>query len=729
MARTPRPVERAWQPDAALLDGLTIAAVALAADGRVIYANSAALDLFGSPFDDLVGADARSRLFDEPDRGALDQVLKLVGRTGSWTGELTMLASGTSPLAMRTSWTPLAEPAVPAEADRSAVEVNGGALVLIEGTDESTDPYAPGRPLGTRLRRLAEVTSELLAASDVEAVAAIVTDHMMKAAGATSASLSLMVDDETLALMALRGGLEGSAGRWATYSVEDNVPTAESVRKGRPVLVRRDEVEARYPDLGGFADGTGSILCLPLAVAGGRVLGAVSLSFPGRRALSEAENLFLQLLADSCAMTLDRVDAQRAARDREAKLAFLAETSAKLSSDLDYEVTLKSVAEAAVPWFADWCAISLAEDGLLRTIAVAHTHPERIALVHELQERYPSDPASDQGGYRVLRTGESQLVPEVTDELLAAGARDEEHLELMRALNLSSGLSCALKVGDRTFGVISWVAGEGGRRFSEDDLAFGEDLAQRAAIAIDNAQLHSQVRTAALELQRAVLPDHLPRVAGWSTTVQYLPAGRSEAGGDFYDVIYLDDGRVAFFVGDVMGRGVTAASVMAQMRSAIRTLIAVDPEPVPVMDGMDRVFDMLHFEQLVTMVYAVADPALDHLQVINAGHPPPVLIAADGQIELLEHPSTLILGVGGGARAVRSAEFRPGDRLLLYTDGLVERRREDADTSMARLITALKTTQADTADAWLSSIVEELRDPTRDDDVAALLVGRDPAAL
>ena len=514
MARTPRPVARSWQPDPALLDGLTIAAVALDADGTVIYANPTALDLFGSPFDNLVDSDARTRLFDEPERGAVDQVLKLVRRTGSWTGELTMLASGTSPVAMRTSWTPLAE------------EADGGALVLIEGTDESTDPYAPGQPLGSRLRRLAEVTSELLAAADVEAVSAIVTDHMMKAAGATSASLSLLVDDETLALMALRGGLEEQASRWATYPVASNVPTAESVRTGRPVLVRRDEVDERYPSLGGFADGTGSILCLPLVVAGGRVLGAVSLSFPGRRALSEAENLFLQLLADTCAMTLDRVDAQRAARDREAKLTFLAEASAKLSSDLDYEATLTAVAEAAVPWFADWCAISLAEDGLLRTIAVAHTHPERIALVRELQERYPADPSSDQGGYRVLRTGASQLVPEVTDELLAASARDEEHLELMRALNLSSGLSCALKVGDRTFGVISWVAGEGGRRFSEDDLTFGEDLAQRAAIAIDNAQLHSQVRTAALELQRAVLPDELPRRRGL-VDQRPVPPGRT----------------------------------------------------------------------------------------------------------------------------------------------------------------------------------------------------------
>ena len=129
------------------------------------------------------------------------------------------------------------------------------------------------------------MTSELLAAADVEAVSAIVTDHMMKAAGATSASLSLMVDDDTLALMALRGGLEETASRWATYPVASNVPSAESVRTGRAgAASRRDDVAERYPDLGAIADGTGSILCLPLVVTGGRVLGAVSLSFPGRRA-------------------------------------------------------------------------------------------------------------------------------------------------------------------------------------------------------------------------------------------------------------------------------------------------------------------------------------------------------------------------------------------------------------------------------------------------------------
>jgi serine phosphatase RsbU (regulator of sigma subunit) len=207
--------------------------------------------------------------------------------------------------------------------------------------------------------------------------------------------------------------------------------------------------------------------------------------------------------------------------------------------------------------------------------------------------------------------------------------------------------------------------------------------------------------------------------------VAYRPAGRTDAGGDFYDVVALGGGRVAMFVGDVMGRGVYATSVMAQMRSAIRTLVALDPEPSAVLAGMDRVFESFELEQLVTMVYAVADPARDRLEVINAGHPEPVLVRADGRVELLEHASTLLLGVGGGDRALLETGFHPGDQLLLYTDGLVERRHEDADTGTTRLLDALRTERNGSLDANLSALVEEVRDPTRDDDVAALLVVRE----
>jgi serine phosphatase RsbU (regulator of sigma subunit) len=570
------------------------------------------------------------------------------------------------------------------------------------------------------------VTSELLAAVSREAVAKVVTEQLTDAAEASIASISLMLDDETLMLIGIRGVREGVAEQWATYPLSGNNPAAEACRTRDTVLaVGLADIHRRYPELEMAAEGERTLLCLPLLMGDGRCVGVLSLSFAGLHVIDEAEMLFLRLLADTCATTIDRIDAQSAAADREDKLAFLAEATAELIGDLDYESTLTAVAEAAVPWFADWCAISLEEDGYLRNIAVAHNHPELEDTVRELMERYPASPEDQGGSYEVLRTGRSTLIPDVTDEMLVLSAKDEEHLRLIRLLELRSGMSCPLKVRDHVFGVITWVTGEGGRRFGPADLEFGEEIARRAAVAIDNAQLHSQVRDVALELQRAVLPAALPRAEGWQAAVRYLPAGRTDAGGDFYDLVPLGDGRLAMFVGDVMGRGVRAASVMAQMRSAMRTLIAIDPRPDALMNGLDRVFEALHVDQLVTTVYALADPASGRLEVVSAGHPEPLVVRTDGTIEPLVQRSTLLLGVGGGDRSVLQVGLEAGDALLLYTDGLVERRGEDSDAGTARLVAALTAYRSDDLEAWLTRVVESTRDPTRDDDVAAMLLRRD----
>lgn len=583
-----------------------------------------------------------------------------------------------------------------------------------------------GSPSHRRLHRLGEVTSELLAAESREAVAKVVTEQLTDAAEAAIGSISLMLDEETLELVGIRGVREGVAAQWATYPLSGNNPAAEACRDRSTVLaVGLDEISRRYPDLEMAAEGDRTLLCLPLLMGDGRCVGVLSLSFAGLHHIDEPEMLFLRLLADTCATTIDRIDAQAAAADREAKLAFLAEATAELIGDLDYESTLGAVAEAAVPWFADWCAIALEDDGLLRSIAVAHNHPELEDTVRELMERYPASPEDEGGSYEVLRTGRSNLIPEVTDEMLVQSAKDDEHLRLIRRLELRSAMSCPLKVRDHVFGVITWVAGEGGRRFGPADLEFGEEIARRAAVAIDNAQLHSQVREVALELQRAVLPAALPAADGFRAAVRYLPAGRTDAGGDFYDLVPLEGGRLAVFVGDVMGRGVQATSVMAQMRSAMRTLIAIDPRPEALMTALDRVFEALHVDQLVTTVYALADPGTDTVEVVSAGHPEPLVVRAGGTVESLAQDSTLLLGAGGGERSVLRVALDPGDALLLYTDGLVERRGEDIDAGAARLVTALTAYRAADLEAWLTRVVETTRDPTRDDDVAALLLVRD----
>lgn len=271
---------------------------------------------------------------------------------------------------------------------------------------------------------------------------------------------------------------------------------------------------------------------------------------------------------------------------------------------------------------------------------------------------------------------------------------------------------------------MTWAAGEQGRRFSPDDVAFGEDLAQRAAVAIDNAQLHTELREMAMSLQRAVLPAALPRLEGWELAAHYSPAGQLEAGGDFYDVIPLEQGRLAWFIGDVMGRGVHAAAAMAQMRSAIRALVAVDPDPSAVLAGLDTFFERYDLNQLVTLLYAVVDPAADEVVIANAGHLSPVVLRADGQVEALALPEALLLGAGGTLRAATAFPFGPGDALLVFTDGLVERRHEDIDAGQRRLLRECHRLLTGALTDALVDLVQAVCDPVRDDDVAVLVLRR-----
>ncbi|QNN51617.1 SpoIIE family protein phosphatase [Nocardioides mesophilus] len=700
---------RGWREATRVLDGVMIGALAVDGGGTLTYCNAAAVALLGRQREELLGRDIRDLLFEEPEHGAVEEVLRHLGTGQAWAGELPMVRAGGLVEPLATSWSPLT--------DGEGVV---GALLIAE---EAAGSGAHARRLAARLRRLAAVTTELLVAETVEAVSAIVTGQLADTAGATVSSLSTLVDDETLALIAMRGGRHGAASRWATYPLAASTPAGDTIRSGRMLVLRSSaEIAERYPTVESAADGERSMVCLPLQTTGGP-LGVVTLSFPGRRALDAAELEFLGILADVCAQTLDRIRAVAAAADRESKLQFLADASEQLSSSLDYRATLRRVADLAVPWFADWCAIQLLQDGELRTLSIAHEDSSLVQLVEDLQTKYPPPRDGSRGAYKVLATGESELVPEVTDELLAVAAVDEEHLRLLRTLNFRSGLAVPLKVQDRVLGVITWVAGDRGRRFGRADQAFGEDLARRAAIAIDNSQLHSELRDVALKLQHAVLPAGLPKLDDVELAVCYQPAGRTDAGGDFYDVLPLDEGRLAVFVGDVMGRGVQAASAMAQMRSAVRTLVALDPEPATVMTGLDVVFDKLDMDQLVTVVYAVVDPARQQVRVINAGHPAPLVLGADGSSAEVTTSGTLLLGVGGGRREVVTAPLRDEDTLLLFTDGLVERRGEDLEQGSVRLRrAAVELLPPRALDEGLPMLVEAVRDPDRDDDVAALAV-------
>jgi PAS domain S-box-containing protein len=179
------------------------------------------------------------------------------------------------------------------------------------------------------------------------------------------------------------------------------------------------------------------------------------------------------------------------------RFAFLAEASTLLTSSLDYSTTLERVARLAVPYLADWCIVDMAgDDRAIRRLAVAHVDPAKVRLAKTLERRYPTNPDSPYGPAKVLRTGLSEIYPTVPDSVLVAIAHDPGHLAVLRKLGLRSVMSVPLTARGRTLGVLTFASAESGRHYTSADLALAEDLAARAALAVDNARLYSDAREA-----------------------------------------------------------------------------------------------------------------------------------------------------------------------------------------------------------------------------------------
>jgi len=222
------------------------------------------------------------------------------------------------------------------------------------------------------------------------------------------------------------------------------------------------------------------------------------------RKQSEAERI--QLIQEQTARQEAEADQQRA--------EFLVKISATLASSLNYESTLASVANLVVPYFADWCSVDLLQENQsIHRVAVAHRDPEKVKLAWELHQRYPKDLDAGEGVPKVLRTGQAEMVAEISDAVLAAAMSttgfanaDPEHLRIMREIGLKSCIIFPLKARERIFGVISFVTAESERRYSTADLSLAEDIAHRAAIAIDNARLYQEAqqaqKTAEIALER-----------------------------------------------------------------------------------------------------------------------------------------------------------------------------------------------------------------------------------
>jgi PAS domain S-box-containing protein len=414
----------------------------------------------------------------------------------------------------------------------------------------------------------------------------------------------------------------------------------------------------------------------------------------------------------------------------EMQSAFLAQASGLLASSMDYEQTLRNVAELAVPGIVDWCAVDLIDDDLdTRTVAVAHVNPERLGLAEELRSYVPDRLDPDQGMGLVLRTGEPVLYPEISAAMLARAARDERHLQLLRAVGFRSVLIVPMGLGEKILGAMTLVSAESGRVLDQFDLHLAEQLATRAAVAIENSRLYSERSSIARTLQQSLLPEQLPEIPGYELSSLYLPAVEtSMVGGDFYDVWSVGDSWM-MIIGDVTGKGIEAAALTALVRHTMRTASEFDTSPARVLAFVDGTLKKRPTLSVCTaMCLRLED---NELTLAVGGHPLPLCITPTGVGEVGAHGPLL----GGFSQADWqdvTVTLQASSTLVAYTDGVTDARGEEgARFGLGRLCDTLAGLGERPAAEVIQAIahrLDEFQTGVHADDTAAIVLHRLPGS-
>ena len=414
----------------------------------------------------------------------------------------------------------------------------------------------------------------------------------------------------------------------------------------------------------------------------------------------------------------DVTDAKRA----ELRTRFLSRVSETLAESLETDVTLDRLAWSAVPELADWCAVDLLDErGQRRRLSVAHRDPARIELARTLLGNTRIDPSTPLG--RVLRTGVPVLLTEISPEMLRAGAGSERRLAVLRALGPRSVIVVPMRAADRVIGAITLVSSESGRRFNAEDMAFAEQIAARAAVAVENARLASSRREIARVLQRSLLPDRLPELQNWLAAAMYTPSDEAEeveVGGDFYDLLPGPSGCLVV-LGDVTGKGVEAAALTSLLRHGARFLSLERRDPAQILTAInDALLDAPELS-LCTMLCL----RLEHLSVAgaSAGHPAPIVLRDDGRVREIGLAGPLLGAWKQAAWKTRSFSVAPDETLLLYTDGVVEAQGQDERFGAERLRALLRDHAGASPPELLAALERELQvfsSGASSDDAAAL---------
>lgn len=660
-----------------LLDALPMAVVLIDHARRVSGWNRAAETLYGYPPEVAAGAPFIELLFDTDDRAAAGALLDAAGEGRAWEGDFRVCRSDGALLVSSFRLAP-------------AGAASGFAWLATDGIDQGL----------AEQERSVLLSAERAARSTAEEALGLVEAIL------TSAPVGIAVFDLDLryvrvneAYAALSGmpaadHVGGQLGDVLALQADVGADLRRVVTTGRTILGRNVDL-ITDPEAGEQRSFTVSYF--PVRTTAGALVGAGLTLFEvteARRA--EAERAALLKTAE-------------AAHQR---LSILATASTVLTTTMELDELLARLTRVLTPIAADWCVIELVgRDGRSEHVAVSHRSR---AAAQEMLAALRSQPIAVDGEgpvSEVLRSGQARLV----------GAEGVPRLAALHPVR--SGVVVPIESRGRVLGVLI-LASEGDRTLGDDDLDLAVEIAHRAALAVGNARAFQQEHEIAENLQRALLPTSVPTVPGLELAVRYVAAtDGASVGGDWYDVLTFDDGTTGIVVGDVVGHDIAASTSMGQLRSAIRIYAWEEhARPAAALARVDRLFDKLGLDY-ATCMFGVLDLKASTFRWSNAGHPPPLLLR-DGSATFLTESSGVLLGVTAGVGMTEATtDLRDGDLLVLYTDGLVERRNESLQTGLDRLAAAAARSGADDADVLCEHLLEALvpATATRDDDVAILV--------
>jgi PAS domain S-box-containing protein len=414
--------------------------------------------------------------------------------------------------------------------------------------------------------------------------------------------------------------------------------------------------------------------------------------------------------------------------------ALLERAGYQIGATLDIRRTAGELADVAVPELADRVVVDMLDQVLqgedlprtgsgalqLRRVAVRDTSKTRAKISYKAGDLIAM-PLTCEAVSALLRG--SPLLARNPAEIRRKAPYAPGRVEALLAQGMHTFMAAPLIARGVTLGVAVFWRVENPEPYGAADVRLASDIASRAALSIDNARLYTREHATAITLQRGLLPQHVPQVAGLQVAYRYQPASQTaEVGGDWFDVIPLDAGQAALVVGDVTGHSIHAAAVMGQLRTTTAALARLGSPPEEIMGQLSGVVAEHGEETGATCLYAQYDPASRRCRLTSAGHPPPALRHPDGTTEFIDVPGGMMLGVDPSRYPATDIGLPPGSVLALYTDGLIERPGQDIGSGMSRLARTLAASPAQSPDQLCDSLLVSLGAGARDD--IALVLAR-----